>query len=394
MRCNHYRNQFTARFEGELNGEPLAQHEQHIDSCEACESEWDHYQQSVGALSQMGVRNVPDSYVDSILAATIGTGTAVIEDRPQSAVPAPLRLLLSHAAAALAGAALLMLLMRLMPERTAQEQLNVMAPPSAEEFDAQELASLQPMESAPELQPQIEYVDRIVERIQYVPIPLALGVRRVGVPVIQERNSAALQHSLSAASQALGLMGQALQRNSDQQLALLQKTEQDDALRAAQRLELGLEQADVHASDPEPEPEWIPRKLSAESLEEQESALFVAMNEEQVPPLVIQRTDSRVSLQTYGTLHEIVPALIARIDDSDPLVNELVQGQLQEIWTNRMGMEFEHSAMAGTAALDRSGVGWRRWVPQQEEALSSDKLNQQWSDWWANEQLALASAEF
>jgi hypothetical protein len=108
MKCKQTHSLFSERLDGEL--QPSKQHafDEHTGTCSTCASEWQEFQQAVGALRDVGVTQVSEQYVDSLVTAVLDSEESARTSRSTSS--SRWSLVASHGAALLAGAAAMLLL--------------------------------------------------------------------------------------------------------------------------------------------------------------------------------------------------------------------------------------------------------------------------------------------
>ncbi|MFT7669987.1 MAG: hypothetical protein ACI8X5_002694 [Planctomycetota bacterium] len=349
MNCNETHSLFSARIDSELEIEVLAGLELHIASCLSCSSEWLEFEQSVQLLQASGVRQVSEEYVDLIVAAATAT-------EPQ---PVGFRLVLSHTAAALLGAALVLLLFWIAGENNREAELL-----QAEE-PGQKVAIQSPAtESAPVPEPiQVEIVERIVERVEYITIEK---------PAPRDASEGQLAQALRFTGTAFLEMSQAIDRFEIRVITPFDERPIVPEILAA---------APDEPSSLEREPERIAK---APQIEPHESAT-----------IAVRQDGASLSLVTRGSLDEVVPALIAQLDDPNPRVAELVQQQLLEIWSSRSGLDWEQSPFGEDDSKRRAGRNnWSSWLAVDSDSDLPKSPAEEWSEWWNNEQLVIASANF
>lgn len=399
MRCNEHRAKFTERYDGQLSAASLQDLEAHCQSCAACETEWTNYLQAVVALKGVQIPSLADDYLDGILNATLGKQAAQLDpaslpgsgDTFQNARRRPLW---SHLGAALAGAALMLLLVRLIPaEGLTQAQggsleergnlvallplplssgpggiegnapAGMLAQPVASEVSVSQAPTKEALQSR---EPRVKYLPRAV----FLPVPLPVAAP---APVVRQLNTRALNNSIASASRSFLRLSRALEENAEQLLTASQERARSAALTEGQDT----------SGEKAFEPSLIASANPSRSVKRAPSTL------------AIQRRDERVSLSTHGTLEEVVPALIQRLDDEDPAIGELVQIRLQEIWSERMGTQFNESPMSREPqALDIQDIGWRKFVQRKAQVDDAPTITEQWTTWWSGEQVSLASAAF
>lgn len=346
MKCEDAQLSFSRRFDGELLSEELERHEEHCALCPTCAEAWSGFERSTRALRGLGVSPVSGDYVDSVVAVATGAPAAAHGQRRR------LRPVASHLVALLAGAALVLLLLRLgvfdesrpAPEERRELVAEVGTSPSE---------PTEPVEPRVEIvEPRVEIVERPVRHVEYVVLP-ALEVPARPDPELQR---------------SLRFMGESF-------LALCESIARQPALvaNAAPAVKVP-----VSAAPLQPLQVRLRPSLSA----------FVP-----AAAVAIRRHGDVLSLETHGSLDEVVPALIARIDDEDGQVGELVQRRLREIWAERTGQDVNTAPFA-VASEDEAQprFGWRRWLDDAPAAAEAPDPAESWSRWWAEERALVVRA--
>ena len=306
MNCKSILNMFSARLDGELSATDQLSFEQHTEQCAACAEQWQGFQNSIGALQGMGVRGVSDHYVDTLVAGVLGSATGSLVSA--GATGGRRFSLVSHGLSLLLGAAAAVLIFWLGDFRENATRLPTNG-------------STQVAEALPP-EPQIEYVERVeyVDRIEYVE-KIVEHVEYVTRPAAGPRT---LRHPLL--EQALTFSGTAFVAMHDAIVALPESEALPVEILAAQDQESQDEQSLAAAET-----------TTARNPRRRSTALPILEFEEAV---VIRREGARLTLETFGTLDEVVPALIAQINNEDPQISSLVQDQLRGIWSARTGRDW------------------------------------------------------
>jgi hypothetical protein len=342
MNCKQSESVFSQRLDGELLGAQADSFDEHLAGCEPCRVGYENFTRSTRSLQRVGVGYVSRHYVDEIVAAARVAGAPV----PVAAPPpfgSRLRPVVTHAAAVLLGAALLLLFAR------------IFRPPSVEPL------SVEPVS----VEPVVHVVERIETRVEYVEVPVLvpteplLSMTPSEKPV--EARSLGEGHAVLAA-RALWALAAAL----DSSRALLERP--SEAHEPTHLVETPREEPSRESATPD----GLPRSTTRRPGPEDRPAV-----------VSLSRRGEELSLETRGTLDEVVPALIARIDDEDPEVRELVEGRLREIRAARSGTR--------SKALEAPRIGWKRWFLGESEASKAPNPREEWSSWWDAESVALAS---
>jgi|GEM_PF-3577976 len=364
MNCDRFRSDLSARFDGELEAEALARHERHAASCPACAEDWADFERSTRALRGLEVPPLGEEGLDSIVAAALVAG-ATPEPASRSGA------WIGHGLSLLAGAALVLLFLGLRGEGApggSVEDSDASPVPSGRwTLDALPLTPragerlrVEPgallsyhgpdgrridIEGQPalELPPRVEVVERVVERVELVPLP-AEG------PAPQE---------LARLEEALTFLGEACLRLAEAPIR--------PGISPGVAAVPGASHAESVESPVRPQPR--PDRTTATDR----------------PAVVVQRDGESLILETRGSLDEVVPALIGHFGEQDPQVSRLVERRLREIWAEETGGDLDDAPIAFEPDEDevRDRFGWRRWIvsegASEEEALDPATL---WSRWW------------
>lgn len=350
MNCESISNMFSARLDGELSATDQLAFEQHTEQCAACAERWQGFQVSIGALQGMGVRGVSDHYVDTLVAGVLGSATGSLAST--GAAGGRRFSLVSHGLSLLLGAAAAVLIFWLGDLRESATQLPANA--------STQVAEALPPEPQIEYVDRIEYVEKIVEHIEYVTRPAA-SPRALRHPILE---------------QALTFSGTAFVAMCDAIAALPEGETSPLEILAAQ----DHESQDEHTlAAAETTTARNPRRRS--------TALPIFEYEEAV---VIRREGARLTLETFGTLDEVVPALIAQINNEDPQISSLVQDQLRGIWSARTGRDWNDAPFGVEPDRGPKNTGWRRWGSRRHEADTRPDPVQEWSAWWASQGTSIA----
>lgn len=316
MNCNHIDDLCSARFDGDLKDDERVAFDTHVAACASCRENWASFQSAVGMLRNVTPRETSKELHAATLAAVDGASAA--GERPNEHRARPLLL------ATFGGAAAAMLVMWFVfgletVARNDQQTTAIVM--------NQEIVSLQRGEThtsggievtrseTGELSVQaLPVAPEVVERIVKVPVerrvevpvevrvevPVEVPVEvRVEVPVEVFRgplvsiDTAPLAAALRSAGQGIGAGIQALANTNR-----VNRSEQRPPRRAP-----SLAQA-----DPEPTPTANNRAA-----------------------LRVLRTDGRLTLETSGSIDELVPALLAQLTTPDAELQTLIERQLAAI---------------------------------------------------------------
>ncbi len=211
-------------------------------------------------------------------------------------------------------------------------------------------------------EPRVEYVDKIVERVVHVEVP--------GAPIFDSDRK--FEQTLKLTGAALAQMSEALVAHAELMALEVQPGE----------ILAGTEQPPT--VEPRPEPEvrdpLPPRRTRRASVPE-------FAHEETV---VVHREGTRLSLETRGSLDEVVPALIAQIDDADPQVSALVQNHLRQIWSARTGADWNDAPFGEAQEDPIEPTGWKRWGKRPAASQPDRDPVREWTAWWASQETSLA----
>ena len=349
MNCNETKELFSPFFDGELGADLRQEFDAHRAACEECGRGYQEFERATHALQHLEVRDVERAYVDEL--AAVAWEADPEAEAAAALVPPPrsrLAPMMSHAAALLSGAALVLLFLR----------------PSTADLPRVEPKAV----AAPVVQPVVEVVEHIRERVHTVEVPVLVPLP----PKVREVDSGV---GLALFAEALHAFGGALG----------QSTELLAALQAAPEPEVEREEPvpdSLPEAPPTPATEVGPRPTP------RVTRAYPSPTPRRAAAVVVERRGSVLSLQTNGTLDEIVPALISRLGDDDPMVVEAARGQLRDIHARRDG---EGAASPEDRDPDPAvrHIGWRRWTERESETPSA---SEKWSTWWERERQLLASA--
>lgn len=341
MNCDDIRPLFSDRLDGVLDDEARTRSDAHLATCAACASEWNEFQQATGALQSLGVPPLEAGYVDAIVGAALGAAPAATSTPRWGGWR-----FVSHAAAVLLGAALFGAFARegAEPEPEIREVVRTVV---------QEIPVPGP---TPEPEVLVEWRERTVVEIAYVDRDV---VREVEVerPVEVFVRDRSFEGTLAFVGESFAAWGAALSNFERETEPQVEAPLEDD---------------------------WR-RELTQREPPPSRTALTEPTRD---ATLVVRRDGDQVSLRTRGTLDEVVPALIARLDDQDPAVRQAVEARLLEIQAQLGGAG---TTQATAAENDGFGpIGWRRWWSDEAEIAAEDSnTTERWSAWWLNAHASL-----
>lgn len=335
MNCDDLLPLFSDRLDGALDEQARARFDAHVSECADCTREWREFQQATGALQSLGVPPLEAGYVDAVVGAALSATPAAASITPRS-----WRRVASHAAALLLGAALF----------GAFAREGAPAEPEVREVVRTEIREVLVPGPTPEPELVIEWRERTAVEIEYVDREV---VREVEVerPVEVFVRDRSFEGTLATIGEGLAAWGSAVS-SFERELTPIE-TQPEDEVWVRQ----------LTRSDPPPQ-----RPLAEPTRD---------------ATLVVRRDEGRVSLRTRGTLEEIVPALIARLEDEDPAIQQAVESRLLEIQSQLGGSEA--TTVEVTAGDGFGPIGWRRWWPEEsEDAAEESSATERWSAWWLN----------
>lgn len=312
MNCEHLEDLFSARFDGDLANHERDAFDAHMANCQTCNGAWAEFQSAVGTLRNVARSETTPELHAATLAAVAGAGPAV--------KPRPRRRTLQLLLAAFGGAAAAMLLAWLLFGFGGKQTLaialdnTIVALQRGETHTAAGLVvsrsasgelSVRALPVAPVI------IDRVVE----VPVEVTVEVpvdRIVEVPVEVEVTRVPLfTIDTSTWVAALGKAAKELGAGMH-------------AMAAANRAAAAARQTDPSQSGSRPptiEPRIAPSLAAAT---DDASASNGAS-------LRVRKVDGRMTLETSGTLEELVPALLAQLTTPDVELQSLIQRQLASI---------------------------------------------------------------
>lgn len=312
MNCEGLGDLYSARFDGELSAADRRAFDAHLDGCAGCRKDYAAFRYAVEDLRSLEVAPTPAADVAAVMAAVDAEAHSRVRSgergergdrRARSASgPSRSRMLV----AALGGAAAMGLLTLAFGAWRPVETSNL---------------QLTDGSGAPDLKPRTVEVwvprDRIVEVpvVQRVEVPVVEErVVRVAVPVVEER---VVEVPVPVIEERVVQVENPLQLELERAAAFGQVAL--GALAVA-RARLDEREAEApHAPRPDSGPEPSRDEVRVASAERRDA------------PVRLRREDGFLSLTTRGSTDEIVPALIAMLQDPDPAVVATVEGKLFEL---------------------------------------------------------------
>ncbi len=334
MNCDDLLPLLSDRLDGALDDRARARFDAHLSTCANCAREWSEFQQATGALQSLGVPPLEAGYVDAVVGAALSAAPAATSTSTRS-----WRRVASHAAAVLLGAALF----------GAYARDAVPAEPEIREVVRTEVREVLVPGPIPEPEVVVEWRERTVVEVEYVDREVLREVE-VERPVEVFVRDRSFEGTLATVGASLAAWGDAVS-NLEREPAPIEAPPEDD--------------------------EWV-RQLTRNDTP---PPLPARSDPTRDATLVVRRDEGRISLRTRGTLEEIVPALIARLEDEDPAVQQAVESRLLEIQAQLGGTDA--TAVAATAGDGFGPIGWRRWWPEEsEDVTEASSATERWSAWW------------
>jgi len=325
MKCQHATSLFSDLSEGALPESKERELRQHLSGCTTCASEFESFEEALSMLQGLQPSETSDEVRTAILSAVDAAAREESGERDESfrraALLAQGRTIVrerrirfgSHAVAVLVGAAAVYLLFFFWPwpvgDRTESDRDLAIDQSSGGDATLEESIRTEPLVA--EAEPRIEYreVIRTVEKRVEVPIEVP-----VEVPVVVER---------------VVLRGPLFELDASPLASVLESLvaglEDSNSLRERELLALA---SDSTLADEERELSQAATLARVEDPED-ESQIFSARH--QAASVSIRRENNDVSLSTRGALSEVVPVLLAWLDNEDEEVVALVERQLEEI---------------------------------------------------------------
>ena len=401
MKCERIHPLFSDLMDQELSGDLAAAARQHRDLCESCRVELDSFIRSTQALRSLTVPQTSGEYVRKIMVAVDGAGPAG-DRQTERRQPARIRRVGAHLVSALIGAAIALLLFRLLgteptpllplspPAQIVQTRLvevpaavrlvhgrgSLVRSGRTESIDAQATLLFEPgdiyrltdgadltlslgdsgvvrIEAAPALRPEPtepKVVERVIEKTRIV---------RRGPLFALELDNEAVARAADRVSSSIDSM-----RNS---LRLVGRNSREQVLAP---------------------PEAAPLTRPVASREPTPMA----------PPVVIHRVAGRLILETSGQPYEVLPALIGFLDDPDPDLVDMVLDRLETIRlelnadpTLFGSLELESPEQADQGAMEQfTSFFSKAQVPAESQSLND---SQRWNMWWERNAVRILQAE-
>ncbi len=349
MKCNRAEDQFSERFDNLLAPDAAEALQQHLAACPACHAGYESFAAAVGRLRSLGIAATPPAYAAQVSAAVFAE-RAPIGFVPRRAWRGPTLLILSHAAALLLGWGLVHFARRSQTGDSKSDELVHVDPPAPVFIEV-------PVEKRVEVRVEVpvEVIKQvIVEHTEYVdrpvPNPLQLGL--------------------------------------DQQQALV--VEFAASLREALLLARVASQWATRAASLPTEPQTPAAELVA--------AAPATINPTRAP-MVVLREDGHVRIRTCGAAAEVVPSLIAALDDSDREVSAAAEQHLSSIRSRLAqeegGAQDSPSPSIAASHIESGGIrGWWSTVSgaAREEPAPQATARERWQEWWNGRSLARADS--
>jgi len=313
MNCKHIDDLCSARFDGDLQDHEREAFDAHVANCASCRENWASFQSAVGMLRNVTPRETSKELHAATLAAVDGAVTATAPRNEYRTRP----LLLATLAGAAAASLFMWLVFGFGGQPANDQQASAI-------FMNQEIVSLQRGEShesggiaisrsaTGELSIQaLPITPQVVERIVKVPVEHRVEVPvevRVEVPVevpvevirgpLWSVDTAPLAAALRTASHGIGAGMQALARTRRDNTSVVRPPRQAPQL--------------AQTSPKPANPTLAPAPNNGAALR-------------------VLRNDGRLTLETSGSMDELVPALLAQLTTPDLELQTLIERQLAAI---------------------------------------------------------------
>ena len=386
MNCNQVHELCSALYEAELEPELRREAVAHLQQCEPCSLEYSSFGRATDSLRGLEPRGASNEYVQSIMAAVESSAEPRLLRGP--------RRVASHVAALLVGAAAVALVWFMAPlegglgggapERVEHAELASIAEPSPPKIDP-----TPPLGSdagaAREAPPPL-----IIE----VPVELIIEVP-VEKIVVKTQRDPALLHATNRLSLAFGAMQRAFESRPlpEEPQVIVERIPRASYTRAVDRLAFSIEL--LHRTlEREQQLADLRSTLALEhSPSEEEPLVAPAASSHPSTPVRIRREWDRLVLHTYGPAEDIVPALIAHLDDPDSEVRELVWRELDSIRSELTPRRRPASPQAVTTSDPLESLAdLLRTRPPNPKSFDRPG-RQQWLDWWNSHGLAALGSE-
>lgn len=400
MNCKKSRSLLSASIDGALDERTASALYAHLAGCRACAEECTELEDAARALRGLAQAPPPEHHVRAIMAAVERDA-----DERAAAAVAPLFVsravaggvrsrVASHLAAAVAGAAAALVLWMLFADgaRTGTETDVSTVPPAlarAERGGTAVQGRAEPDTSSADMQqatvePRVveRVVERVIERVRFVDAPL---------PAFEDAAPRAAD-VLAAMADGLGALRLALQLERER-VRMAPRLERPLAGPTDGRAELDERpQAGPDPGRDERTTHLVEPSVIEPDRERRDDVVLAALAPRR-PAVGIRRDGERLTLATHGSLAQVVPALIAHLDDADPEVVDLVERRLDVIREGVLATELVPLATAEEPTeADEGRPLLRRLFSGGDSpagAAEPEPEAERWSAWWEANALAL-----
>ncbi len=335
MKCQKAESLFSDLTEGVLPAARAEQVREHLESCSSCERAFDDFERSLSALQGLGSvetsREVRSLILGAVDAAAREESGELDEAFRRAALRAPVggwarerrTRVLSHAVALLAGAAAVYLLLRILPPSIGANSA------STERLADQSSHSTHPEPIVPVIEPAINTPPTVADATPAPEVVIREVIRtvekRVEVPVMVEverivRRGPLIELDTAALASVF--------------TALVEGLNDANRLREEELL------ASANVGTVDLEPARVENSATLARVEEDRIESENYADRYQNAAVAVRRENDSVSLATRGTLDELVPVLVAWLEDEDAEVVALVERRLESI---------QHRALADPA---------------------------------------------
>ncbi|MEZ5978790.1 MAG: zf-HC2 domain-containing protein [Planctomycetota bacterium] len=376
MKQDHVLDLLSARLDGELPSDDAARFDAHVAACDACRREYESFAAALAILQDEPIAPAPREHVDAVMAA-------VLADRGEAArrrTFPPILVLASHVAAAAVGAFVLFLVRghdaRLAPPTNGDDGRGAEMADAEHASDPNASAPAVTSTSAPSTN-----VPEVVER--FVPFPVTVRVARSerapAAPPIDPLRAADIE-----SRRALARSNERLARRADALAAAL-----DAGGRALDLLAVNASRAEERRRGAVATRRSRARRSVADLADDSRTPGTARRTPPRIDrlcaattrgPVAVTRDGDRVVVATSGSTEEIVPALLAYLDDADPAVRAAVDRRLR-------GVARELGTPAPGAADPDDDAPW--WRSQRARAAAEDGDEpaalpdaEAWKAWW------------
>ncbi len=373
MNCNRAEDLFSDHYEELLAPIDAEALEQHRRACAACRASYESFALAIERLRSSEPAAMPPEYAAQVSAAVFAAHS------PSTAAPARrwrrvAALVSSHAAALLLGG---WGYWALQSRGSHDHSLAELAPPSQQRVD---YPAEHPV-AKPVAKPVESVIERVVERVVEAPVEV-LVEKRVEVPIEIVRE-VVVEH-IEYVDRPVP---HPLQPDLDRQQALLVTLARalDESLRIAR---LASERRNAPTSRVDEQQLAVTDRLHVGPpvLEARAEA-----------PMVVVREEGLVRIRTRGELGEVIPALIAAVDDPDAEVSAAARSHLRSLHAllAQEGAADARSpdvvAVDPNSTSDESASWWAKLSNGSRPTPTPEPTSRErWQSWWSRQAIARA----